>query len=92
MKTQKTLTQIQEEYIETVNAARERWNHRKDGGHSGRTRSAAYRRAAKQLRKWEFNDVQIRQIIRDAQEVADLNYRADHAEQYDDLNHASEVA
>lgn len=73
MKTQKTLIQIQEEYIETVNLGIQRWGHRKDGGHSQRIRRGAFNRGMKELTKLGFtDDAQMRQILRDAHDMAAL--------------------
>ena len=85
----RTLIGIQEQYIETINAGIERWSHRKDGGHSHRITRGARTVATKQLNKIGFTDPrQIDQILKDARAIAELNRLADHAEQYDDLNHA----
>lgn len=67
-----TLIGIEEEYIATVNTGIMRWSHRKDGGHSGRIISGAYRKAQKALRRLGFNDHQVKHAIRDAKEMAEL--------------------
>jgi hypothetical protein len=73
MKTQKTLIQIQEEYIETVNAGIQRWGHRKDGGHAHRIRRGARNKGIKELQKIGYTDPkQIDQILRDAHDMAAL--------------------
>lgn len=78
----KTLTQIQEEYMETVSLGMDRWSHRRDGGHSGRIRGGASKKAHKALIKWGYTDVQARQIIRDAHDLMML----ERAAVDDDLN------
>lgn len=67
-----TLIQIQEEYITKVNEAAERWAHRKDGGHSRRSRIGARHAAEKKLRACGFTDEQIDGIIEQAKEMATL--------------------
>lgn len=69
----KTLIQIQDEYIAKVNAAAERWAHRKCGGQSRRSRIGARHAAEKDLRKLGYTDEkQIDAIIDQAKEHADL--------------------
>jgi hypothetical protein len=73
----KTLTQIQEEYIETINMGMQRWSHRKDGGHMSRISRGARHTAGKELRKLGFTDSkQIEQIITDARDMAALERHA----------------
>ena len=48
------LIRIQERYIERVLEARRKWEHRKDGGHSARTRRAARRELIRELGKLAF--------------------------------------
>jgi len=67
-----TLTQIQDQYIETVNAGIARWSHRKNGGHADRVRRGAFHKAEKQLRSLGFSQGQIAQAIKDARDVAEL--------------------
>jgi len=68
----KNLIAIQEEYVETVNAGMARWAHRKDGGHAGRIRRGAHRKAIKSLLALGFTDQQISQLIKDAADMAAL--------------------
>lgn len=77
MKTQKTLIGIQDAYIATVNAGRSRWQHRKNGGHFGRIRGGAWRQAALQLKGLGFSDSQITAAMRDADDVAKLQFAAE---------------
>lgn len=73
-----TLIEVQEQYIETLNAGLARWSHRKDGGHSSRISRGARHTAEKQLRKLGYADQkQIDQIIQDARDMASLERLAD---------------
>ena len=83
----KTLMQIQQEYMETVSAGMDRWSHRRDGGHSGRIRGGAFRKAYKSLARFGFTDKQARQIIQDAHDVMMLERAA-----VDDALNFSEAA
>lgn len=72
----RNLIQIQQDYIDTVSAGIDRWQHRQlryrgslDAGHAGRIRSGAFRRAMKALLAWGYTDKQARQVIRDAHDV-----------------------
>jgi hypothetical protein len=67
-----TLIQIQERYIETVNAGVARWSHRKNGGHADRIRRGAHHKAQKQLLALGFTQEQAEQAIRDARDIANL--------------------
>lgn len=80
----KTLIQIQQEYMDTVSAGMDRWSHRRDGGHAGRIRSGAYRRAFKALMAWGYTEEQARQCIQDAHDMMLL----ERAGVDDELNHA----
>lgn len=73
----KTLIEIQDEYIETINAGIERWSHRKHGGHANRIARGARTVATKQLVKWGFDEKQINQILKDARDVAALTRNAE---------------
>ena len=69
--------QITDRYVETVNAAWSRWSHRRGfsgrpGGHYDRTWGKARKQAAEALRQWEYSEEQIRQALRDMDEVAKL--------------------
>ena len=68
----KTLIQIQEEYIETINLGMQRWSHRKDGGHMSRISRGARHTAEKELRKLGYPEKQIAQILQDARDMAAL--------------------
>jgi hypothetical protein len=76
------LIQIQERYIEEVNAAFARWDHRPKppweaaGGHFGRRRRAAYRQALRALRGWGFNDNEAGQMLKQADDIAELERKA----------------
>lgn len=72
-----TLIQVQEQYIETVNAGLARWSHRKDGGHSSRISRGAYHKAQKQLATLGFTQEQTEQAIKDARDMAELERRAE---------------
>lgn len=72
----KTLIQIQDQYIETVNAGIARWSHRKDGGHSRRISRGARHAAEKDLRSLGFTSQQIDQAIKDARDMAELERHA----------------
>lgn len=71
-----TLITIQEAYIATVNAGRARWAHRRNGGHYGRIRGGAYKRAAAALARLGYTPEQAKACIRDSQDVADLQWHA----------------
>jgi hypothetical protein len=75
--TQMTLIQVQEQYIETVNAGIARWSHRKNGGHADRVRRGAFHLAEKQLAKLRFTQEQIAQAIKDARDIAELERNAE---------------
>jgi hypothetical protein len=64
--------QIQDEYVERVNAARSRWSHRKCGGQSHRTIGAAARVLKEKLSKWGFSEASIKQMLQDAKDIAEL--------------------
>lgn len=73
------LQQIQDRFIEKVNAAAQRWGHRKlswdrsgIGGHFGRSRGAAWKEAMRDILAWGFTKQQATEIIRDAEQMADL--------------------
>jgi hypothetical protein len=73
----KTLIAIQDEYIETINIAHDRWSHRKGlngrpGGHYDRIRRGAHHKAMAALMALTFTKEQSSQILRDAEQVADL--------------------
>jgi hypothetical protein len=72
-----TLIQIQDRYVETVNAGIARWSHRKDGGHSDRIRRGAYHQAQKQLASIGFTSEQTEQAIKDARDMAELERNAE---------------
>ncbi len=83
----KTLTQIQQEYIDTCNTAMDRWSHRKGGGQSHRTIGAARKKAMTAFRKFGcFSEDQVRQMMRDAQDLLEL----ERAAVDDELNHATD--
>ncbi len=85
MASRRGLIRIQTDYIDTVSAGMDRWSHRRDGGHSGRIREGAWRRAYKSLIAWQYTDEQARRIIADAHEQMML----ERAAVDDELNHAS---
>jgi hypothetical protein len=68
----KTLIELQECYIETLNAGIARWSHRKDGGHSARIARGARRKAETSLRKCGYSQGQIDAAIKDARDMAVL--------------------
>jgi hypothetical protein len=74
---QMTLTQVQEQYIETVNAGIARWSHRKNGGHADRVRRWAFHKAEKQLALLGFTQEQTKQAIKDARDMAELERNAE---------------
>ena len=65
----KNMIDIQQEYIDTVNAGMDRWSHRRCGGHSSRIRRGAYHKAYKALTRWGHTDEQAKQIIQDAHDM-----------------------
>lgn len=73
----RTLIDIQQDYIDTVNLGIARWSHRKDGGHSHRIERGARHKAERSLRRLGFTDQQIRHLIQDAREMATLERIAD---------------
>jgi hypothetical protein len=72
-----TLTEIQDEYIATVNAGLARWSHRKDGGHSSRILRGAYHKAKRELHRLGMDAEQIKNAIRDARDMAELERNAE---------------
>jgi hypothetical protein len=72
------LVQIQDRFVERVNAAYARWSHSKRldhqrcGGHYDRSHRGAYREAMRDLLKWGFTPEQARAAIKDASDMADL--------------------
>jgi hypothetical protein len=70
------IQQIVDEYVETVNAARARWSHRKGGGQSGRTIGAAMKTLRTKVARWGYNETQTRQVLSDARDIAALEYAA----------------
>lgn len=71
-----SIQQIVDEYVETVNAARARWAHRKGGGQSGRTIGAAMKTLRTKVARWGYDETQIRQILSDARDLSVLEYAA----------------
>ncbi len=67
-----SLIQIQDEYIETLNAGIQRWSHRKGGGHTSRVATGARKTASRKLKRLGFTDQQISDILKDAKETASL--------------------
>lgn len=72
-----SIQQMVDEYVENVNAARSRWAHRKGGGQSGRTIGAATKTLRAKIARWGYNEIQIRQVLTDARELAALEYAAE---------------
>ena len=72
----KSLIEIQQAYIDAVDAGMNRWSHRKDGGHSARIRRGAYRRALAALTSQGWTEEQARQAIRDAHDMLILERNA----------------
>jgi hypothetical protein len=72
-----TLVSVQDRYIETVLSAKNRWSHRKDGGHAGRARRAAARKAHKSLLSMGFSDMQACHAIKDAHDMVILELNAE---------------
>ena len=75
----KTLIGVQQDYIDTVNSAVDRWAHRPKpayqlaGGHAHRTIWRAHQTLEAELVKLGVTDkAQIRQIIKDAADVAEM--------------------
>lgn len=66
------LIQIQQAYIDTVNAGIARWAHRPDGGHAGRIRRGAHRLALRRLARLGFAEADALAAIRQAADVAAL--------------------
>ena len=80
----KNLIEIQQEYMDKVSSGMDRWSHRRDGGHAGRIRAAAFRRARAAFMKLGFSEKQAFSAIRDAHDVMLL----ERAAVDDELNHA----
>jgi hypothetical protein len=72
-----SIIQIQGSYIARITAARQRWSHRPDGGHYERTRRAAHHEAMVRLYRWQITGRVAEQIIRDAADVAELQWLAE---------------
>jgi SOS response regulatory protein OraA/RecX len=68
----KTLIELQDAYIATVNAGEARWSHRPDGGHARRVRRGAARKLHDALARRGYTAEQISAAIRDASDVAKL--------------------
>jgi hypothetical protein len=72
------MIQIQQRYIERINAAFDRWSYRpkpswqKAGGHYGRAHRAARREAVRALFAWGFSEEQANLTIRQADDMAEL--------------------
>lgn len=81
----RNIIQIQEEYMETVNGGMDRWSHHRDGGHAGRIRSAAHKKALSAFLKIGFDPQVAEKMVRDAHDLLLL----ERAGVDDDLNHAS---
>jgi hypothetical protein len=73
----KSMTQIQDEYIDKVKAGIQRWSHRKNGGHTSRILRGARKRAEKQLFPLGFSEAQVRLIISEARQMAELEMSAE---------------
>lgn len=77
--------QIQQEYVDTVTAAYERWKHRKGvknvadgiGGHYARTRYKAHKKAIKQLMAWGYNYGMALFFVGEAHDIVLLERSAD---------------
>jgi hypothetical protein len=70
-----TLIAVQDQYVEAINSGFARWS---DKGHFPRISRGARHTAEKQLRRIGFTDEkQIRQVIKDAFEMAALIRNAD---------------
>lgn len=72
-----SMIEIQDEYVEAVNAGFRRWSHRKYQGHFDRIRRGAWHRAEKALSRIGYNASQIGQIIKDADDMAILERNAE---------------
>jgi hypothetical protein len=76
------MIQIQQRYIERINAAFDRWSHRpkpswqKAGGHYGRAYRAARREALRALSAWGFREEQAKLTIQQADDMAELDRNA----------------
>lgn len=73
----KSITQIQDAFIEKVNVGYQRWKHRKDGGHMSRIRRGAWNTAYKQFRKLGFDDGHAKILIEEAEDIAKLQREAE---------------
>ena len=72
-----SLIAIQEHYIDRIISASQRWSHRKDGGHSRRSKRAACREASEALTKMGFSAEQTKLAIKDADDMAALKLAAE---------------
>lgn len=77
MARQLTLIDVQQDYMDTVNAGMARWGHRKALGHAARISRGARHAAEKRLRRLGFTDQQIAVLIKDARDMAELERIAD---------------
>lgn len=72
-----SLIAIQDRYISRVIEANQRWSHRKDGGHAGRSRRAASREARAELTKLGYTPEQIDLAMKDASDMVALEMNAE---------------
>jgi hypothetical protein len=82
----KTLTELQDEFVETVNAGIARWSHRHKlqwqvgGGHANRIYHGAVSKLKGGLEKWDYTPDQIEACTKDARDMAELVRLSDVAE------------
>lgn len=82
-----SLIEVQQEYIDTVNAGILRWLHRRGGGHCHRITRGATNKLEAALMTHGFTPAQTRAAIKDARDMAELERNTD-AGVYDELNFA----
>jgi hypothetical protein len=72
-----TLIAVQDEFVAAFTSAKRRWGHRKNGGHSARIIRGARKAARTRLVKLGFPESQIPTLIKDAQDMAELELSCD---------------
>lgn len=72
----RTMTVIQQEWIDTVFAARQRWSHRPEGGQSHRTIRAATKRFRREMAAWGYNAQWIEGRLEEARDMLALEENA----------------
>jgi len=73
----KSLIEIQQAYIDAVNAGAARWAHRRDGGHMPRIARGARRRLERALTGLGFTPEGVAEALKQARDMAELERMAE---------------